>query len=165
MPTLYIMCGLPFSGKTYLARELAKHLGIETFSYDELWCTVKAKENRDAPWDELCGVAEDKIRMALSSGKSIIYDTLNDTAGNREKLRRVASEATGKAMLVYSETPMSVILERRQANLSSKQRHDVAEDNFQKAIAHFEPPLPSENATVYRPNEDLSEWLRRFKHT
>ena len=33
---LYIMCGLPFAGKTTLAKEMVKQLGIERVSIDEI---------------------------------------------------------------------------------------------------------------------------------
>lgn len=35
-PTLYILCGRPYSGKTTLARELARRFGFEIVSMDKI---------------------------------------------------------------------------------------------------------------------------------
>ncbi len=37
MTTLFIMSGLPFSGKTYLSRKISEYFNIERISYDELF--------------------------------------------------------------------------------------------------------------------------------
>ncbi len=36
MPRVYILCGLPFAGKTTLARTLAQHLDLPRVSIDEI---------------------------------------------------------------------------------------------------------------------------------
>ncbi len=36
MPTLYILCGLPFSGKSMLAKEISLKTGFTVISYDDV---------------------------------------------------------------------------------------------------------------------------------
>ena len=36
-PTLYILCGLPFAGKTTLAKELVKHFGFVHIDIDQIY--------------------------------------------------------------------------------------------------------------------------------
>ena len=41
MPVLFVVCGLPFSGKTMLAEKIARSADAVLVSYDALW-----RENR-----------------------------------------------------------------------------------------------------------------------
>ncbi len=164
MATLFIMCGLPFSGKTYLAKRIAERFGIVGISYDELWREVNEKESRNPSWEELCLIAESRIAAELKADRSIVYDTLNDTVGNREKLRKVAESVGGKAIIVYANTPLEVVRQRYSENKNSKERHDVPEDKIQEAIDRFEPPQTGETFVERKPDQDLNNWFGYLKN-
>ena len=84
MATLFIMCGLPFSGKTILSKKIAERFGIKGISYDELWKEIHDNEGHDPNWEELCSIAEARIAAELKAGRSVVYDVLNDTKGNKD---------------------------------------------------------------------------------
>ncbi len=162
MPTLFVICGLPFSGKTYLSKKLAEKLAIKRISYDDLWKEINQKESRDPSWEELCSIVESQIADELKAGRSVIYDTLNDTVGNREKLRKVAQGSNGEAIVVYADTPLDLIHSRRKENITSRDRLDVLEINFQVALNKFEVPNASEVVYKRTPEQEINAWLDDF---
>ena len=162
MPTLYLMCGLPFSGKTYLSKKVAEKFGIERISYDELWNEIHTKEDRDPSWEELCSIAETRIGNELKAGRSVVYDTLNDTKGNRDKLRSVAKDAGGGAVVVYTKASRELIERRRTEAKTTGERHSVSEENFTQAFDRFEEPSDEESAVVKQAEDDVDVWLNQL---
>lgn len=47
MPTLYIMCGVGFSGKSTLAKKIAEHTGAMLVSQDALYFEKEKELNLD----------------------------------------------------------------------------------------------------------------------
>lgn len=157
------MCGLPFSGKTYLSKKIAEKLSIERISYDELWNEIHAKETRDPSWEELCSIAEARIRDELKADRSVVYDTLNDTKGNRDKLRVIAKDVGGEAIVVYTKASRELIEKRRTESKNTGERHIVSEDNFIQAFDRFEEPVGDEVMMVRPSEEDIDAWLDQFQ--
>ena len=79
---LIIMCGLPFSGKTTLSKQIAKHTKSKRVSFDELWIELESKVNskdvNQLSWDFV--VSEAKKRMVEKSkrGEKVILFKFND---------------------------------------------------------------------------------------
>jgi len=65
-------------------------------------------------------------------------------------------------VLVYLDTPLSVIDERRAANSRTRARTSVPEGNMRKDISVFEPPEPAERAVYVSPDYVLPEVLARI---
>lgn len=155
---LYIICGLPFSGKSFNGKKIAELTNGQFLSYDELWKEMFDKTGKDFPWIELTRIAHSRISEALMKNTSIVYDTLNDTIANREVLRNLARDNNSEAVTVYINTPMEVITIRRKENEETKVRHSVPEDKFQEAADRFEAPISSEeNVIEIKPDTDLQE--------
>jgi tRNA uridine 5-carbamoylmethylation protein Kti12 len=160
---LFIMCGLPFSGKSYLSRQIAKHLHTNLVSYDTLWQEMKQKTGREHSREELSVEAEKQIGHDLKERRSVAYDTLNDTVGNREKLRQLAQKQNAQALVIYTNTPSEVIKQRQAANETAKERHSVPNDKFQESVNRFEPPTPDEPTIEFTPDDNLEEWLIKVR--
>ncbi|MDP3989154.1 MAG: ATP-binding protein [bacterium] len=156
---LFIICGLPFSGKTYLSTKISESFGIQRISYDDLWKEIHQKESRDPNWEEICSIVEARVADELKAGRSVVYDTLNDTVGNREKLKKIAKNNDGEAIVIYADTPLDVIHSRRKENVESGDRHEVSEKNFQGALDRFEVPRPPEVVFRRTPNQPIEAWL------
>jgi predicted kinase len=163
MPVLFVVCGLPFSGKTMLAEKIARAADAVLVSYDALW-----RENWDARgvslgWEELSEIAERRLARALDSGRATVYDTLNDTRGNRDRLRDLATRCGAQALIVFADTPLSVIEARRRENDARPTRHGVGDDDFRAALARFEPPQPDEPTRYFTPDTDERPWLAELR--
>lgn len=160
-PALYIITGLPFSGKTFIANKIAIHTGAKLLSYDALWLDKYKKTGRDIPYNELSQIAQDLIKQHLTDKTSIIYDTLNDTFENRQCLRSLAKLYNSDAVLIYTNTPLEIIKKRQEQNQHSKERHSVSIENFENALRAFEAPSLKEKAIEFTPTDDVFTWLEK----
>jgi len=84
MATLYIFCGIPFSGKTVLTKELASRLGYTRIDLDEVKEELFGQDVADAEidasgWDTVYAKMYGQIARALRNGQTVIHDTGNFT--------------------------------------------------------------------------------------
>lgn len=92
---LYIFCGIPFSGKSTLAKELAKRTGFTRIDLDEVKFGMFGKDITDfelqqKDWDVIYQEMYRQIKVALSSGQTVILDTGNFTKHERGLVRQIA---------------------------------------------------------------------------
>lgn len=159
------MCGLPFSGKTTLAKKIAEYTHSELIGFDTLW----TQNEKDIPksrggvvgWKYIRRLAQEKIHVLLRDNISVIYDDINACKQHREELKNVAQSTNTGAVVIYVKTPFPEILKRKKENLSHRQRHDVEPKNFQKAIEQFQAPTPDEDVLIYDQSIPLEEWIDR----
>lgn len=164
-PTLLILCGLPFAGKTTLSIELEKYgfirvtvddvnieLGIEfslekQITYDE-WTRAQAAYYR-------------KIRKNLEEGKSVVCDAVAYLFREREELRDIAKSCNVRAYVIYIPTPESVVKKRWLENKKTKERQDIREEDFEDIIKHFQIPTEQEHIHIYTNGDNAKEWIEK----
>ena len=164
MPTLYIMCGQAFSGKSTLAKEIAKYANATLVSQDAIWFEKEeeAKHSGQMPdYHAVLEISKQKIREALKQGKSAVFDNTNAGFNHREEFRQIASECGAEAVVVYLNTSDVELNKRQEINRVTKERHEVNEEEIQKVRDRFETPTSNENVIVYLPNENVSGWLKK----
>ena len=166
MPALIAMCGLPFAGKSVLARALSRELRIRLLSYDSEIYQVHSRlapagSSAAAEYDYIQGIARREIGAILAGGESLIYDDLLLERGDRRKLAAVAEAHWAGFVLVYLDTPPSVIDERRAANSRTRARISVPEGKIRLDISRLEPPEEAERAIYVSPDYVLAEILAR----
>lgn len=164
--TLYIMCGLAFSGKSTLARKISKHTWSKIIAFDKLW-VEKDKEHPvskgDEGWKFIRKVGQDEVAKALQEGHSVVYDDNNVRFEHREELREVARKFGARAVVVYLNTPMELIREREVANRATGERHEVEPENFQTVLEQLQIPKDQENVLEFKPGMNLDEWVKKLK--
>ena len=99
MLTLYVMCGIPGSGKTILSKQLAETESLVRFSYDEMHCF------------DLKDLMKPAVE-ALQDGKSIIVDNVNNRLRGRELLLDFVKDIPCKKILIFMNTPLEECLKR-----------------------------------------------------
>jgi predicted kinase len=166
VPTLIAMCGLPFAGKSVLARALSRELRIRLLSYDsEIYQVHRrrapAGSSVAAEYDFVQGIARREIGAILTERESLIYDDLLLEREDRRKLAAVAEAHWAGFVLVYLDTPPSVIDERRSANSRTRARTSVPEGKMRLDITLLEPPEQAERAIYVSPGYVLAEVLAR----
>ena len=166
MPVLIAMCGLPFSGKSVLARTLSRELRIRLLSYDaEIYPAqrraVPAGASLAAEYDFVQGIARREIAAILAGGESLIYDDLLLQREDRRKLAAVAEAHWADLVLVYLDTPLPVIDERRAANSGTRKRASIPEASMRFDISVLEPPQEAERAIYVSPDYVLADVLAR----
>jgi predicted kinase len=162
------MCGLPFAGKSVLAAALSRELRIRLLSYDS---QIYPVYSRLAPADSSVAaeyrfvedIARRQIGAILASGESLIYDDLLLERDERRKLAAVAEAHWADLVLVYLDTPLSVIDERRAANSRTRARTSIPEATMRLGIPLLEPPEDAERAIYVSPDYVLPEVLARVR--
>jgi predicted kinase len=160
------MCGLPFSGKSVLAQALSRELRIRLLSYDH---GIYPVHSRSAPagssvageYDFVQAIARREIGAILASGESLIYDDLLLQREDRRKLAAVAEAHWAGLVLVYLDTPLPVIDERRAANSGTRRRASIPEASMRLDISVLEPPQDAERAIYVSPDYVLADVLAR----
>ena len=166
MPVLIAMCGLPFSGKSVLAEALSRELRIRLLSYDH---AIYPVHSRSAPagssvageYDFVQAIARREIGTILASGESLIYDDLLLQREHRRKLAAVAETRWADFVLVYLDTPLPVIDERRAANSGTRRRASIPEASMRFDVSVLEPPQDAERAIYVSPDYVLADVLAR----
>ena len=166
MPALIAMCGLPFAGKSVLARALSRELRIRVLSYDSEIYQVHSRRapagsSAAAEYDFIQGIARREIGAILAGGESLIYDDLLLERDDRRKLAAVAETHWADFVLVYLDTPPAVIDERRAANSRTRARTSVPEGKMRLDLSLLQPPEEAERAIYVSPDYALAEVLAR----
>jgi predicted kinase len=150
MPTLYLLCGLPGSGKTTRARELeAAGAGIR-LNADEWVCRLYPDDAetaaRDGRKDLVEQVQWDLAERLLASGTNVILDWGLWTRAERDHYRRRARALGADVHTVSLDAPL-VALHQRVA----QRNRDLPPGTFRVAAgeldqwaAIFEPPTSDE---------------------
>ena len=154
-PLLIIMSGLPFSGKSTIAQKLSKKLHIQILSYDhDIYAFHKSKvppETSPAKEFEMIeAIAREQIAKKLNNGQSLIYDDLCLGQEDRQKLTALAKKCGVRSILVFLDTPLSAIEQRRKKNIEINNRNHLSDSKLRLDISLLQQPLPHENAKIGR---------------
>lgn len=166
MKTLFALVGMPFSGKSTLLRAIQENTSIKTIAFDSFWQDLEKEmsesEKKTLTYEYVTSLIDQEISRLLEEGFSVAYDSLNDTPDQRERLHRIATDTNSVFKIIFLDTPVQLILERRKANEVAKDRHSVADELFDVAIKKFTPPTDDEmeHVLIFRHDEDINKWVR-----
>ena len=114
-----------------------------------------------AEYDFVQDIARREIGTILARGESLIYDDLLLERDHRRKLAAVAKAHWTDLVLVYLDTPLPVIEERRAANSGTRRRASIPEADMRLDVSLLEPPQDAERAIYVSPDYVLPEILAR----
>jgi predicted kinase len=149
-PTLYMLCGLPGSGKTTRARKLeAAGEGI-VLNADGWVCLLYPGDAETAARDERKQLVEqvqwELAERLLTSGIDVILDWGLWTRAERDHYRRRARDLGAGAQTVFVDAPIETLHERiahRNRDLPPG-TFSVSIDELDEWAERFEPPTPDE---------------------
>ncbi len=148
--TLFVLCGLPYAGKSFVAKELQNHTDIVCVSIDKIfqergfnWNTNLLPNAEE--WQGIFNDSYEETREALDQGKNVLYDSTNQTIASRDKLREVATSVGRTSCVIYMQTPVRTVWERWEENLKNPTRSVVSRELVRTTIDMFEAPTESEN--------------------
>lgn len=167
---LYILTGLPYSGKTTLSRELVKRFGFSRVSMDDVIRKkgYEIEEMTQEDWNTVYSEGYDRLNNLLAEGKTVVLDLGNLKRSERNTARKIANSLGTKYKLIYLNIPVKVIKERWSRNENTKERGQLESVTLERAIKMFEEPTEEENYTVYNQDMDLEEWIKDnivYNHT
>ncbi|GAA1119605.1 hypothetical protein GCM10009630_16770 [Kribbella jejuensis] len=146
---LIVLCGTSFSGKSTVARELARRLPAQVVSMDEindrrgLWggAGIPLEE-----WSRTFQQAQTEALELLSSGTPVIVDDTSSPRFLRDAWRELAAGVGAEFILVYVETDETTVRARRDQNRITHSRRDVTDTVLNHHLSTFEPPAADEGA-------------------
>ena len=159
-PVLLILCGLPFAGKTTLAK-LFEERGFKRVTVDDVNIELGigfSLENRITydEWTKAYAHYYKTIRELLAKGKSVICDGVAYMRKERNELREIADSFHAKTYVLYVPTDEKTAKERWQKNKQTGERQDIREDDFDEVIRHFKYPTEHEHVITVE-NKDYNE--------
>ncbi|MEM7764227.1 MAG: ATP-binding protein [Pseudomonadota bacterium] len=162
MKTLYATCGLAFSGKTTVAKQLAATLDISRVSLDD----INSERGLDAgigmsdtQWEETSAIAVQRLTQILSTGISVVLDDTLSHRFLRDRYRAVADDAQACFRLLYMDTPPKEIDLRIARNRSRPHRSDIRADVFEAHQRRFQHPGDDEKPIRLASRRDIETFL------
>lgn len=173
-PALTLMCGLPASGKSWLARHLARPFEARVVRSDVVRKQLAglppstrpspaeakrlySQESSDRLYEHLA----QRTFQWLSGGRSVVVDAMFGTASQRRRFLDVARRLDVPATVVRVHCPEDVIRERMQAraDTDSPDASDADWDVYQLLTKTFETPseLHSSLCLSYTSGDDVDE--------
>ena len=145
-PTLYALCGLPFAGKSTTARELAEKVGAPIVRLD----AINGERGLGLDGLPIYAEAYRRLEQALVANSSVIFDHVNFTRAERDRVRHIAARYGANVQIVYVSVTVAEARRRLIANRVTKGRNDVRDDDFELVVRHFEPPDDEPGSRVAR---------------
>jgi predicted kinase len=163
MAQLYIVCGLPFAGKTTLAKALEQRLGFTRIDLDQintaLGVGLDGSPISPKEWDRTYAESYRQLGVALAAGQSVVYDATNFTKAQRDHLRAIANALNAPARVIYVALSEAEARLRWLSNRATHERYDVRDEDFELVATHFEPPIAEEQVIYYYPSQPLDDWI------
>ncbi|HZX04990.1 AAA family ATPase [Kribbella sp.] len=142
MPSLLlILTGLPYSGKTTLARALETR-GAAIVELDHINRERGFRIEDGVPvaeWPETIRQAEVLIEEHVKSGREVVVlSWVNPTHRDRQRWQDFASARGLRHEVVYVAAEQSLLTTRR--TVGGPDRHDLSDDVIQRVQRRFQPP-------------------------
>lgn len=165
MNKLYILCGIPLSGKSTLATELVKRFGFTRIDLDEIKFELYGTHKKDSgmierDWNYVYEEMYKRVDAELKTGRTVIHDTGNFTKKERNEVRQIADRLGTQTITIFLDTPPDIVRERLVKNRNTNQRFDVDQKDFESTVAEMEPPSADENPILFHHNESVEEWVK-----
>lgn len=153
--TLYILCGLPYAGKTYLSKEIFAKTSCVYVSIDQIlqelgfdWNSNKLPDENG--WEQVSNISYKKSQEALKGGLNVLYDSTNHTKISRDILRKIAKDVDASTKVIYIDTPIEIIWKRWEENNIKKDRFVIDKNLVDITIKSFEIPTEDENLIIVK---------------
>lgn len=150
-PVLIMLCGLPATGKSYLARRLAERMPfviVETdFVRKILFSPPTYSAQESGLVHRVCHALMEKL---LQCGSRVIFDATNLVEFHREKVYRLARVASAKLFVVQTVAPEAVVRERLEKRKVARDPDDISDATWAiyKRMASTQQPIGHPHLTI-----------------
>src|SRR3989344_7029857 len=160
--TLYILTGLPYSGKTTLTNELVKRFKFKTASVDDVMDErgLDSDAMTQEDWNYVYSEAYERLENNLKAGYSVVFDMGNLKRSERNNARKIAQKVGVDHKLIYINTPVDETRKRWTQNETTKNRGQLSDRGMQVALSQFQEPTSDENTILYNQGMDSDSWIK-----
>ncbi|WP_329003220.1 AAA family ATPase [Kribbella sp. NBC_00709] len=137
---LLVLTGLPYCGKTTLARALEQE-GVTVVELDHINRERGFRIEDGVPmaeWPETIRQAE--VRIEESDAEVVVLSWVNPTERDRQHWRDFASARGMRHQVVYLAADQSLLDTRRSAAVATPDRHVLSDEVLQRVQRRFQPP-------------------------
>ncbi len=167
MATLFIMLGLPGSGKSTFAEQISTELPALWLNSDGVRAAMfeEPTEITDPAlrYDAVFGAMDYAAKYALTASCDVVYDANNHRVTDREMLRIIATRIGAKAITIFMDTPLEVSRQRALARAASGKQSDMTLEKLEKHRKLLELPIEGEPLIVVDGQQDFPNQLKSFK--
>lgn len=135
IPTFIMMCGIPGSGKSEKAEELAKEYDAEIFASDKIRAELTGNENNQLNNEEVFKELHSRIKKSLLQGKNCIYDATNIHYKLRMRFLQYINYIYCNKYCVVVATPFKECIKR-----NIERNRVVPEEVIEKMYRNFDIP-------------------------
>ncbi|MGZ5473956.1 MAG: AAA family ATPase [Thermoanaerobaculia bacterium] len=165
MQSVLLLCGLPFAGKTTVARELREQLDAIVISLDAINAERGLQGGEGIAveeWQRSHQVALARLAEALQAGQAIVViDDTNCLRFLRDDYREVSRRFGAAAHVLLLPADEEEVTRRLRTNRDSATRNDVHDEVFAATVDRFEWPGAEESPVIWTSIADL---LDRMAH-
>jgi predicted kinase len=165
-PTLYLMVGLPGSGKSVTSHTIAELTGATL-----LW-TAKIRVEHygknptysDQENKELYGHINEMVKDLLVASNSVVFDTSFNYFKDREYLREIAKNHGAETVVVWVQTARETSKNRATQDAEQQAYRllgDMTENDFDRLSDSLEQPKPSENAVLMDGTKITKDYVKQ----
>ena len=151
--TLFILCGFPYAGKSFVAKETQKCVNIVYVSIDKIFhkhgfdWNINALPNTEE-WQRIFNESYEITKKSLSQGENVLYDSTNQTITSRDKLREIADSVEARTYVIYVKSPIETVWKRWKDSQEDSSRSTVSKELVRMTIDMFEEPTESESVIL-----------------
>lgn len=163
-PVLIMLCGLPATGKSYLARRLIEQMPFVLIETDFVRKTLFPSPSYSAQESGLVHrVCHALMEKLLRRGTRVIFDATNLFQFHREKVYRLARSAAAKLVIVQTVAPETVVRERLEKRKVARDSDDISDATWAiyKRMASTQQPIGHPHLTVDT-SADLREAVNKI---
>lgn len=154
MSKLYMMIGLPASGKSTIAEKISKSEGAIIVSSDEIRKELLGDINDQSKNNLIFETVEERIKFCLANNQDVIFDATNINYKKRRAfLQRMRSLYSFEAIAILIATPYEECLIR-----NVQRERKVPEEVIKKMYYSFYVPQYYEGFDYIRIVGDPTEW-------
>jgi predicted kinase len=160
--SLYLLCGLAFSGKTTLAAVLARDLPAVVVSLDAINASRGLDGGAGIPEEEWARTHQEalgQVERALQAGESVIVDDTNCFRFLRDNYRSIADRYRADTIVIYLDAPLARVRERIRANDQTRSRGSIADSVLMDLAEKFELPAADEEVLVVPADASPEVWV------
>jgi predicted kinase len=150
-PVLIMLCGLPATGKSYLARCLVEQMPFVIVETDFVRKTLFPSPTYSAQESNLVhDVCHALMGKLLKCGARVIFDATNLLEFHREKVYRLARSTAAKLVVVQTVASETVVKERLEKRKVARNPADISDANWAiyQRMASVQQPIGHPHLTI-----------------